>query len=72
MRTFCTMTGVALALALSTSAFAQERHVVTADKLAQTVSQPTVGLSKSSESETVVEHQAEHRSGTTQPGLVAV
>jgi hypothetical protein len=39
MRTFCTVIGVSLALAASTSAFAQERHVVTADKLAQTVSQ---------------------------------
>ena len=39
MRTFCTVIGASLALALSTSAFAQERHVVTADELAQTVSQ---------------------------------
>ena len=39
MRTFCTVIGASLALALSTSAFAQERHVVTADTLAQTVSQ---------------------------------
>jgi predicted xylose isomerase-like sugar epimerase len=39
MRTFCTVIGAPLALALSTAAFAQERHVVTADKLAQTVSQ---------------------------------
>jgi hypothetical protein len=39
MRTFCTAIGASLALALSTSAFAQERHVVTADELAQTVSQ---------------------------------
>ena len=39
MRTFCTVIGASLALALSTSAFAQERHVVTVDTLAQTVSQ---------------------------------
>ena len=39
MRTFCTVIGASLALAFSTSAFAQERHVVTADELAQTVSQ---------------------------------
>ena len=39
MRTFCTVIGASLALALSTPAFAQERHVVTADTLAQAVSQ---------------------------------
>jgi len=39
MRTFCTVIGASLALVVTTSAFAQERHVVTTDKLAQTVSE---------------------------------
>ena len=39
MRTFCTVIGASFALALSSAAFAQERHIVTPDKLAQAVSQ---------------------------------